>query len=55
MSIFNFFEKYGFALVLLFCFGFFTPDLSSKQGLMLDDAYASSGDGAGSNIKKQIF
>ncbi|WP_057832362.1 O-antigen ligase family protein [Colwellia sp. TT2012] len=47
-------EKYGFALVLLFCFGFFTPDLTPKLGLMFEESYKASGDTKG-NVVKQAF
>lgn len=47
-------EKYGFLLVFLFCFGFFTPDLTSKLGLMFDDSNVIE-DGAKSSVIKQLF
>lgn len=47
-------EKYGFALVLLFCFGFFTPDLTPKLGLMFEDSYKATGTTKG-NVIKQTF
>lgn len=47
-------EKYGFSLVLLFCFGFFTPDLTPKLGLMYEEAYKATGSSQG-NVVKQAF
>lgn len=49
-----FIEKYGFLFIFLFCFGFFSPDLTPKLGLMLDDS-VSVEDGSKSSVLKQVF
>ncbi len=49
------FEKYSFVIIVLFCFGFFSPSLSPKLAMMANDALATAEKISGSNAKKQIF
>lgn len=53
-QIITFTEKYGFLLIFLFCFGFFSPDLTPKLGLMLDDSISIE-DGSKGSLIKQVF
>ncbi|WED20610.1 O-antigen ligase family protein [Vibrio sp. JC009] len=49
------FEKYGFSLVLLYCFKIFSPNLSSKSSIMETDFANMVASESGSNAFKQIF
>lgn len=53
--IINWFEKYSFVIILLFCFGFFSPNLLPKVSLMDNDAIATAQKISGSSITKQLF
>jgi len=48
-------EKYAFVIVVLFCFGFFAPDLTPKAGMMANDSASVTEKMSGSNLKKQVF
>ena len=48
-------EKYGFIIIVLFCFGFFAPNLIPKLSMMTNDASAVAEKISGSNIVKQVF
>lgn len=48
-------EKYGFLIVLLYCIGWFTPNLETKLVLMDSNAMETLKEISGSNITKQVF
>jgi len=55
MMAVDFFKRYGFGVVFLFCFGVFAPVLSSKMAMMDLDLDTRSLNKSGSNIIKQLF
>lgn len=55
MNIVLFFEKYGFLFILLFCLGWFTPNLTPKLAMMDTNAMDSLTRISGANITKQLF
>ncbi|MBB1450500.1 O-antigen ligase family protein [Pseudoalteromonas sp. SG43-1] len=54
-SCLNFIRKYGFLLVLIFCFGGFSPALYPKVGMMDLDLSNRIDSKSGSNLFKQLF
>lgn len=54
-SFLDFIRKYGFLLVLIFCFGGFSPALYPKVGMMDLDLSNRIDSKSGSNLFKQLF
>ncbi len=54
-KIAKFLDNFSFMLIILFCFGFFTPHLTQKISLMENDSIAVMESLSGSNFIKQIF
>lgn len=48
-------QKYGFLLVLLYCFGCLTPALHPKVSMMEIDLNSTIGNKSGGNLFKQLF
>lgn len=49
------FEKNSFVIIVLFCIGFFSPNLIPKLAMMDNDALNFAESISGSNLKKQLF
>jgi exopolysaccharide production protein ExoQ len=54
-NVIYWFEKYSFIIILLYCCGFFFPNLSPKTSIMANDAIAIAEMTSSGNITKQLF